>query len=125
MLPSLCRPIAEYLDKQLWGVLEAALGFEVPTAARLLGQGADFVLNTPVWGREAWPFAQWVVRQPVKLHGMGVRSHKETCEPAWIGAMDKAAPYLAQVPSLSNSNSVRKLYRVVGSDSYLIDFCNV
>ena len=69
--PSLCRPVAENLDKELWSVLEAALGFKIPSEGRLLGEEGDFVLNTPVWGREAWPFAQWVVRQPVKLHGMG------------------------------------------------------
>ena len=40
--------------------------------------------------------------KPVKLHGMGVRSHKDTCEPAWVGALDKAAPYLAQVPALAD-----------------------
>ena len=33
---------------------------------------------------------------------MGIRSHKDTCEPAWLGALDKAAPYLAGVPALAD-----------------------
>ena len=55
--PSLCKPVAAFLDKQLWSVLEAALGFPVPRADRLLGD--DFVLPVPIFGLEAQPFAQW------------------------------------------------------------------
>ena len=96
--PSLCKPVALWLDKQLWSVLEAALGFSVPQADHLLG--SDCVLTVPVFGLEAKPFSQWVVRQPIRLQGMGVRGAEDNCEPGWIGSLDMAAPYLAQVPAL-------------------------
>jgi hypothetical protein len=96
--PSLVRPIAAYLDAQLWLVLEAALGFRVPRVGQLLDQ--DCILPVPVLGMEERPFAEWVVRQPVKMYGMGLRSLEDTCYPAYLRALEQAAPYMAQVPGL-------------------------
>ena len=90
--------MAAFLDGQLWGVLEAALGFQIPCTDKPLG---DLCPRVPVLGLEAQPFAQWVVQQPIKLHGMGVRSARDTCEPGWVSSLDKAAPYLSQVPALA------------------------
>ena len=95
--PSLVRPVAAYLDQQLWSVLEAACGFLVPRRGHLRGGGVDCVLTVP--GRSL-PFAEWVIRQPVKLHGAGLRSAEDCCYPAYLGALEQAAPFMALIPGL-------------------------
>ena len=44
-LPSAVKPVAALLDKQLWLVLDAALGFKVPRRGELVGQDVDCILN--------------------------------------------------------------------------------
>ena len=56
--PSLSRPVAAYLDRELWQVLEAAVGFQVPRSAGLLPGPDNCVLNVPVLGCEAKPILQ-------------------------------------------------------------------
>ena len=87
--PSLVRPVAALLNSGLWKVLEAAAGCQVPRVGHLLEEGAECVLTTPVSGLEAKPFAEWVMRQPVKLHGAGLRSHEDSCYPAYIGLLNR------------------------------------
>ena len=93
--PSLVKPIASHLDKELWRILEAAVGCEVPRTDRLLDEGESFVITTPVSGLEARPFAEWVVKQPVRLHGAGLRSHADSCYPAFVGALEQVAGYMS------------------------------
>ena len=100
--PSLSRPVAAYLDTQLWRVLEAAVGFRIPRAGHLLGEGADFTLDLPVQGLEGRTFSELVLRQPVKLHGAGFRSLEESCYPAYIGALEQAAPFMASMTALQH-----------------------
>ena len=42
------------------------------------------------------------MRQPVKLHGAGLRSHADICHQAYLGALEQAAPYMASRPTLSD-----------------------
>lgn len=37
------------------------------------------MLKVPLLGLEARPFAEWVVRSTVKLHGASLRSVEDTC----------------------------------------------
>ena len=97
--PSVVRPVAAYLDAQLWRLLEAAMGLPIPRAGHLLPEH-NSVLTVPVLGCEEQPFAEWVVRLPVKLHGAGLHSHEERCHAAYLGALQVAAPYMAKVPAL-------------------------
>ena len=98
--PSLCRPVAEELDQQLWQVLEAAIGFQVPRALHGLDGNTDCRLDVPVEGLQGRPFAEWVVRQPIQLHGAGLSSHQDSCYPAYLGALQQAAPYMARQPGM-------------------------
>lgn len=91
--PSLVRPVAAFIDQQLWRVLEAAAGLKVPRAGQLLGQAEDFIINVPVQGLEAQPFSEWVV---------GLCSLVDTCYPAYIGALQQAAPFMAELPALED-----------------------
>ena len=92
--PTLTRPVAAYLDQQLWQVFEAAVGFPVPRRGQVAGE-TDCNLGVPVAEVEDRPFAEWVARQPVQLHGAGFRSQEDRCFPAFIGALEQAAPFMA------------------------------
>ena len=97
--PSLSRPVAASLDGQLWKVLEATLGFKVPRGEQQQGEGGC-IINVPIAGLDSQNFQEWVLRQPIQLHGAGFRSHEESCYPAFVGALEQAAPYLAKLPGL-------------------------
>ena len=90
------------MDQALWRIFEAAVGFEVPREGHLLNGGADNVLTVPVSGLEAKPFAEWIVRQPVRLHGAGLRSHADSCYPAYVGALEQAAGYMSRITALQD-----------------------
>ena len=88
--PSQSIPAAARLDEGLRSLLELTVGLSIP-----LGRDPDTVIiNTAIAGREEWSFSAWVVRQPVKCGGMGLRSYVETCAPAFIGAVEQAIPSL-------------------------------
>ena len=87
--PSLCEPIACWLDGKLWSMLQAAVGFEIPR-----GEAGDKVA-CPVGELDGRSYQEWVVRLPIRLHGWGLRSLKETCGPAYFGALETAIPFMA------------------------------
>ena len=88
--PSHTIPVARMLDKGLLSLLDLVCGFPVPKGSEQHG----ISLATPISGREQWSFAEWVVRQPIKCGGMGLRSYTELCRPAYIGAVELALPRL-------------------------------
>ena len=100
--PSICEPVAAWLDTQLWKELEAAVGFSIPRGDR--GQEGDVVINVPVQGISGKSFQEWAVRLPVKLHGWGFRSLAETCIPAYLGTLETSIPRMATIsPILQQS----------------------
>ena len=88
--PSLTLPPAHRLDRGLYSLLEMVVGLEIP-----LGAHQDtIVINSPVASREGWSFPAWVLRQPIKCGGAGLRSFTELCRPAFVGALELAIPSL-------------------------------
>ena len=68
------------------------------------GRDSDtLVIETTIPGREELSFSDWVIRQPVKCGGMGLRAYVETCAPAFIGAVEMAIPslYTGYCPQLT------------------------
>ena len=88
--PSLCKPVAKELDAALWKVLEAACGFQVPR-----GEGGLVLRLQAVHSLSSRSFQEWVVRQPVRLYGWGLRSLEDLCGPAYIGTLETALPFMA------------------------------
>ena len=84
------EPVAEWLDNVIWRVLETATGFSIPR-----GQEAELKVRCPVTGLANLSYQEWLVRLPVKLYGWGLRSFKDICGPAYLGAMETAIPYMA------------------------------
>ena len=89
--PSVVKPVAEWLDEQLWKILETATGLSIPRGATNATWNCQ--LPMPVAGRSDLSFQQWVVRQPVRLGGFGLRSQRDTVGPAFIGALEQAIPF--------------------------------
>ena len=80
--PSVVVPVARWLDEQLWNILETATGFSIPSGAT--NSSWNCVLPIPVVRRSNRSFQQWVVRQPVRLGGFGLRSLVDTAGPALV-----------------------------------------
>ena len=103
--PSVIKPVAEWLDDQLWKILECATGLSIPTGAT--NDTWSCLLAMPVEGRTNRSFQQWVVRLPVRLGGFGLRSLCDTIGPAFIGALEQAVPFFCGnngiCPQLANS----------------------
>ena len=93
--PSLCEPVAAWLDQQLWKELEATIGCEIPLGAR--GEEGDVAITVPVQGLSGRSFQQWAVRLPVRLYGWGFRSLEETCIPAYLGTLETSIPRMSSI----------------------------
>ena len=92
--PSDTAEAAARLDKVLWQLMETAAGFHIPE--RDEGKGFECVLASPdlpanLRGRST---QSWMVRQPVRLRGLGLRSLLETRDVAFVGGVEMAVPRL-------------------------------
>ena len=54
-----------------------------------------YIVACPVGDLDRCSYQEWVVRLPIRLHGWGLRSLKETCGPAYVGALETAILYMA------------------------------
>ena len=69
-------------------MLEAAVGAHIPRGE----EGRGWEVTLPVPGREGLSFQHWVVRQPIKMGGMGFRSLEETSLVAFLGTLEQTVP---------------------------------
>ena len=74
--PSLVRTAAERMDKLQMLVMEKLVGMKIPLQGE--GLGWDCPLWLPIDGLDGRSFQRWVLRQPVKSGGFGLRSNVET-----------------------------------------------
>ena len=88
--PSDIREAARHLDFVLWGVLQKATGLQIPRVDE--GLGWECCPRVPVNGLEDSSYQEWLVRQPVKLQGLGLRSSVDTSPIAFIGALEMSVP---------------------------------
>ena len=84
------KEAAVLLDNVLWEVMEGAAGGEVPR--RDGGQGWECLINPEVDSLKGKTFSEWVVRQPIRLGGMGLRSLADLSPAAFVGAVEQAVP---------------------------------
>ena len=75
--PSDTESIAQVVDDGLWKVMERCVGQEVSRVGEDQWRGASF--------------NDFVVRQPVKMGGMGLRRQVSLARPAFVGALDQVA----------------------------------
>ncbi len=84
--PSLVGPVAAWLDKQLWHILETATG--PTTLSTASGPEGHRVLPAPAAATPRRTFQEMVVRAPVRLGGFGLCSHADTAGLAFLGALE-------------------------------------
>ena len=72
-------------------VLEGLLGMHIPLEGE--GLGWDCPLQVPIDGLQTRSFQQWVIRQPVKMGGLGLRNQVELSAAAYIGGLEQALPH--------------------------------
>lgn len=86
---------AKFLDCELWSLFESICGFSVPQGDAGLGWECVPCLMAHVppslQGRS---FQSQAVRLPVKQGGLGLRSIRESCLPAFIGSVEMSLPHL-------------------------------
>ena len=75
----------------MWRQLEVATGFTIPRGE----EGGDMIVRCPITDLDGRSYQEWLIRLPVKLHGWGFRSLRETCGPAYLGALETAIPFMA------------------------------
>ena len=92
--PSDVRKAAERLDNELWHLLELSASQHIPRKEE--GLGVECVLSAPglPFSLEGRSFQNWLVRQPVRLRGLGLRSLLESSPAAFCGAVELAVPRL-------------------------------
>ena len=91
----LCYPTdilkaAEKMDKVLWEVLEMTASSHIPRTEE--GKGWECVLDVPCQALQGKSFQEWIIRQPVKLGGFGLRSQADLSPAAFVGALEQTLP---------------------------------
>ena len=89
--PSQVRIAAARMDSLQIKVMEILLGMKIPFQGE--GLGWDCPLTLPIDNLDGRSFQQWVMRQPVKSGGCGLRSHVETSHAAFLGGLEQAVPH--------------------------------
>jgi len=90
--PSLIREAASRMDKIQEKVLRKLLGMHIPMQAE--GFVYECPIEVPVENISGRSFQHMVIRQPLKMGGLGIRSHTETSPAAYIGGLEQALPHM-------------------------------
>ena len=72
--------------------MEQLTGTHLPLANENMGW--ECPLNVPIDSINGRTFPHWVLRQPIKMGGLGIRSQVETSPAAFIGGLEQALPHL-------------------------------
>ena len=88
--PSQVLAAARKMDQVLWDVLEMTASTHIPRVDE--GQAWECVPSVPVQELEGRSFQEWVIRQPVKLGGLGLRCQADLSPAAFLGALEQTLP---------------------------------
>ena len=83
------------MDNLQMQVLEALVGMRIPLQGE--GLGWDCPLQLPIQGLDGRTFQHWVIRQPIRGGGLGLRSNVEISLVAFIGGLEQALPHFTGV----------------------------
>ena len=89
--PSLMEGAAQRMDKIMLDMLDGLVCSKIPLHDE--GLGYECPLNVPVENLQGRSFQNLVIRQPIKMGGLGVRSVAETCQAAYIGGLEQSLPH--------------------------------
>ena len=89
--PSQVKSAAERMDTLQNRILDSLAGTHIPMQA--LNNEWAISLPVPDINLQLRSYQQWVIRQPVKMGGLGIRSNVETRLAAYIGGLEQALPH--------------------------------
>ena len=72
-------------------ILESLIGQQIPINSTHNEWAIS--LPVPVDTLQTRSFQQWVIHQPVKMGGLGIRSNVETRLPGFIGGLEQSVPH--------------------------------
>ena len=78
------------MDKLLHRMFESATGLSIPRVDR--GRGVECCPAPPVNRQQNKSYQDWMVRLPIRLGGMGLRSMDDIKLAAYIGSVEQALP---------------------------------
>ena len=106
--PSNVRAAANKMDDVLWKVLETTAFSRIPRNDS--DSPWENVTKIVIPGLQEQSFQEWVVRQPIKLGGFGLRSQVDLSLAAYIGAVEQV------IPSFTGVNGIcPQIAHLVGS----------
>ena len=92
--PSLVKRAAERMDNLELKVVRGLLGVPLPMGQEDLDW--NMVINVPVQDMQERSFQNWVLRLPIRLGGVGLRSNVETSPAAFIGGLEQSLPHFTK-----------------------------
>ncbi len=101
--PSHMESIAERMDELQNRILESLVGQHIPMNS--MNNGWAISLPVAVDTLKMRSFQHWVIRQPVKMGGLGIRSNIETRLTAFIGGLEQALPHFVGESGICNQLS--------------------
>ena len=89
--PSQVKGAAERMDALQNRILDSLVGTSIPMEAL----NNEWAISLPVSDAilQKRSYQHWVVRQPIKMGGLGIRSNVETSLEAFIGGVEQALPH--------------------------------
>ena len=88
--PSNVKAAAEKMDMVMWEMLEKVADSRIP---RKVGDfHPDGVTMISIPGLQDRSYQEWVVRQPIRLGGFGLRCQSDLSSAAFIGAIEQVLP---------------------------------
>ena len=89
--PTQVKGAAERMDALQNRILDSLVGTQIPMEAL----NNEWAISLPVCDNilEKRSYQHWVIRQPIKMGGLGIRSNVETSHAAFIGGLEQALPH--------------------------------
>ena len=91
MLNLKVMPSSITINQLLYTMLESATDLSIPKQD--CGRGVECCLDVPVIRLTGRSYQDWMVRQPVRLGGMGMRSMRDVSLAAFLGSVEQALPH--------------------------------
>ena len=86
--PSIMEEVGARMDRMCHNIIEKIVGLKIPLGSR--EEGADSNIKVPIDSLDGKTFQSWILRLPIRLGGLGIRSNVETAAPAFIGGVEQA-----------------------------------
>lgn len=92
--PSQMKKAAARMDNLILSVIQKLLGCPIPMEENY--ENWNCPINVSISGLKRRSFQNWILRLPIRLGGLGIRSNLETSPAAFIGGVEQALPHFTK-----------------------------